>query len=102
MDTAALEKLLGGPRDSAMLRLTLARQLYAEQQINAAIAHLRQAVLRQPDYSAAWKLLGNYLAQNGNIEDARQAFEQGIAAAKVNGDIQSEKEMLVFLRRLDK
>ena len=102
MDTVALEKLLGGPRDSAMLRLTLARQLYAQQQPNAAIEHLRQAVSQQPDYSAAWKLLGTYLAQNANKDHARQAFERGIAAAKTNGDKQSEKEMLLFLRRLDK
>ncbi len=102
MDTAALQQLVGGPRDNAMLRLTLARRLYDEEQINSAIDHLKQAVILQPGYSAAWKLLGKYLAENADIEEARKAFEKGIDAARSNGDKQSEKEMLVFLRRLNK
>lgn len=102
MDIAALEKLLDGPRDNAMLRLTLAKQLHASDRTEAAIEHLKTAVAKQPDYSAAWKLLGKCLAQTGQIEAARQAYEQGLIAAQANGDKQSEKEITVFLRRLNK
>ena len=38
----------------------------------------------------------------GDIEAARQAWQQGIAAAQAKGDKQAEKEMSVFLRKLDK
>lgn len=102
MDIATLEKMLDGPRDNAMLRLTLAKQLIDQQQINAAIEHLQTATSMQTEYSAAWKLLGKCLALNGQLDQAREAYQQGILSAKAQGDKQSEKEMMVFLRRLDK
>jgi len=102
MDIKALQALLDGPRDNAMLRLTLARQLMNIQQTDDAIEHLRYATAQQPGYSAAWKLLGQCLTVNDNIELAQQAYQQGIKAAQDSGDKQSEKEMMVFLRRLNK
>ncbi len=102
MDIKALEQLLDGPRDNAMLRLTLARQLQQQGQTAAAIEHLRVALDQQSDYSAAWKLLGQCYTQTGQNEQARAAYQQGLSAARQRGDKQSEKEMQVFLRRLDK
>lgn len=102
MDISTLEKMLDGPRDNAMLRLTLAQQLLDAERADDALGHLRTAVEMQPDYSAAWKLLGKSLAAAGRTEDARQAYQQGIQAARDSGDKQSEKEMAVFLKRLDK
>ena len=67
-----------------------------------AVLHLRRCVELDPKYSAAWKLLGKALQADDDIAGARQAWQQGIAAAVARGDKQAEKEMTLFLRRLDK
>jgi predicted Zn-dependent protease len=96
-----LRALCGGPRDGALLRMTLAHALLAAGETTAAIAELRRALEFDPDYSAAWKLLGKTLAGQGDTAGASAAYRAGIAAAARHGDVQAEKEMRVFLRRLE-
>ncbi|HJE30133.1 MAG TPA: hypothetical protein K8U95_13225, partial [Pseudomonas nitrititolerans] len=67
-----------------------------------AAAHLRRCVELDARYSAAWKLLGKALQSSGDLEGARTAWEKGLIAAQAHGDKQAEKEMTVFLRKLDK
>ena len=97
-----LEKLLGTPRDGALLRYSLGLE-YAKAGNHArAIEYLRDAVARDPLYSAAWKMLGKSLAEVQHLEEALDVYRQGIEAAKQKGDRQAEKEMTVFARRLEK
>jgi Tfp pilus assembly protein PilF len=97
-----LEKLLGTPRDGALLRYSLGLE-YAKNGDHARAAqYLRDAVERDPHYSAAWKMLGKSLAESQRTEEALAAFNQGIAAAQKKGDRQAEKEMTVFAKRLEK
>jgi hypothetical protein len=42
------------------------------------------------------------LLRLGDKSAARQAWEQGITAAQAHGDKQAEKEMTVFLKKLDR
>ena len=99
---STLEKLLGTPRDGALLRYSLGLE-YAKAGRHAdAVAQLREAVSRDPLYSAAWKALGKALSEANLLEDALQAYRQGIEAAKKKGDRQAEKEMTVFARRLER
>ena len=98
----ALRRLCGGPRDGALLRVSLANVHLARGQADEAVAELRHALDFDPDYSAAWKLLGRALAESGNPSDAIAAYRDGIAAAERRGDKQAGKEMAVFLRRLEK
>ena len=65
-----------------------------------AIEHAKVAVTMDPDYSAAWRLLGQAQVAAGRIGAAAESFERGIAVARQRGDRQVEKEMQVFLRRL--
>ena len=96
-----LEKLLGTPRDGALLRYSLGIE-YAKAGNNPrAIEFLRDAVARDPLYSAAWKALGKALTEV-SAEEALTAYEHGIAAAQQKGDRQAEKEMTVFAKRLRK
>lgn len=97
---ANLEKLLGGPRDGALLRYSLGNEWLKAGDPAKAAACLRAAVERQPDYSAAWKLLGKALADGGDRLAALAAYESGIVAAQSRGDVQAAKEMTVFARRL--
>ena len=98
----SLLKLVGSPRDGALLRFSIgAEYLKGGDPENAAV-QLREAVARDPDYSAAWKLLGRALADSGHADEALAAYERGIVVAEARGDKQAAKEMTVFARRLRK
>jgi Tfp pilus assembly protein PilF len=97
-----LEKLVGTPRDGALLRYSLGLEYEKAGQLDKALEHLREALARDPLYSAAWKTLGRVLTDLGRPEEALQAYRQGIEAAAKKGDRQAEKEMTVFARRLEK
>lgn len=99
---ANLERLLGGPRDGALLRYSLGNEWFKAGDATQAAIHFREAVVRDPRYSAAWKLLGKSLAESGEKASALDAYEQGITVAEKKGDLQAAKEMAVFARRLRK
>ena len=99
---SSLEKLLGTPRDGALLRYSLGLEYARAGELERAAEQLREAVSRDPLYSAAWKALGKTLADAARPDEALEAFRQGIEAAQRKGDRQAEKEMTVFARRLEK
>jgi Tfp pilus assembly protein PilF len=99
---ANLRRQCGGPRDGALLRFSLGSALLTEGDAGAAIDELRRAVTFDPSYSAAWKLLGKACLDGGQPQAAAEAWRSGIAAAVQRGDKQAEKEMGVFLRRLER
>lgn len=96
------ERLLAQGKDSALLRFSLGNEYLKAGDSAAAVAHLERSVAQDPNYTAAWKLLGKALAAAQRRDDAIAAYRDGIAAAKRKGDRQAEKEMGVFLRRLEK
>jgi predicted Zn-dependent protease len=105
MNAATVERLralCGGPRDGALLRFSLGNALIAAGAPADAAIELRRAVEFDPAYSAAWKLLGRALVEAGDPVQARVAWCDGITAAGRAGDVQAQKEMQVFVRRLDK
>ena len=77
----SLEKMLDGPRDSALLRFSLGNEYLKAGDPARASERFREATQRDPIYSAAWKALGKALAENGNPQGAREANEHGIAVA---------------------
>ncbi len=97
-----LEALLARGTDSALLRYGLGGEYLKLGQHDQAAAHLRQALAHDPKYSAAWKLLGQALAEGGRTDEAIPVYEQGIQVATVQGDVQAAREMRVFLKRLQK
>lgn len=97
-----LEKLLGTPRDGALLRYSLGLE-YAKASDHArAVQYFHDALEKDPGYSAAWKALGRSLEAAGRADEALDAYARGIDAARGKGDRQAEKEMTVFRRRLEK
>jgi predicted Zn-dependent protease len=99
---ASLRQQCDGPRDGALLRFSLGNALLAADEFPAAIVELRRALDFDPIYSAAWKLLGKACLAAGQPQAAAEAWRSGIAVAAQRGDKQAEKEMAVFLRRLEK
>jgi hypothetical protein len=65
-----------------------------------AAEHARIATELEPEYSAAWRLLGQAQAALGHTRDAMATFERGIEVAQQRGDRQVQKEMQVFLNRI--
>lgn len=104
MNTSLIDSLraqCGGPRDGALLRFSLGNALLNADDHAAAAAEFRRAVSFDPAYSAAWKLLGKACLAMQDEADAADAWRQGIAVARQRGDKQAEKEMTVFLRRIE-
>lgn len=97
-----LQRMLGTARETPLLHMSLALALQQRDRPAEAIGHLRSAVAMDPDYPAAWRLLGLLLAGTGDRDAAREAFGRGLASAGKRGDKQLEKELQVRLRRLDK
>ncbi len=98
----SLEKLLGTPRDGALLRFSLGMAHAKMENAERAIAYFRETVERDPGYSAAWRALGKALEGAGRDAEALAAYRAGVAAAQKKGDKQAEKEMTVFARRIEK
>jgi predicted Zn-dependent protease len=95
-----LLKLVGTARDGALLRFSIGSEYLKAGDASNAAAQLREAVARDPDYSAAWKLLGRALTESGRAAEALEAYARGITVATARGDQQAAQEMTVFARRL--
>ena len=98
----SLEKMLAKGVDNALLRFGLGKGYLDQNEPAKAAEHLRRCVEQDPKYSAAWKLLGKALQGQGDAAGARAAWQEGITAAQAHGDKQAEKEMTVFLKKLDR
>ncbi|MDT8908116.1 MULTISPECIES: tetratricopeptide repeat protein [Pseudomonas] len=98
----SLEKMLAKGVDNALLRFGLGKGYLDLGEFTRAAEHLQRCVEFDPKYSAAWKLLGKAHQGQGDLAAARRAWEQGLEAARAHGDKQAEKEMAVFLRKLDR
>jgi Tfp pilus assembly protein PilF len=95
------EALLAAGKDGALLRFGLGSEYLKAGDAARAAMHLREALVLDPGYSAAWKLLGKAL-EAGDRAAAAAAYRQGIAAAESKGDKQAAREMQVFLKRLER
>ncbi|MGA9164939.1 MAG: tetratricopeptide repeat protein [Thiobacillus sp.] len=94
--------MLASGRDNALLRFSLGNAYLKQGDAVSAAEHLRRAVEHDPNYSAAWKLLGKALTDAEAWNEALAAYRQGIAVAEARGDKQAAKEMSVFAKRIEK
>jgi predicted Zn-dependent protease len=96
------EKMLASGKDNALLRFSLGNAYLGTGEAAKAVPHLQKAVEHDPQYSAAWKLLGRALNEAGAASAALEAYRKGIEVAQARGDVQAAKEMTVFARRIEK
>lgn len=99
---AGLRSQCNGPRDGALLRYALGDALLDMGDATAAAEEFRHALRFDARYSAAWKSLGKACLALDDRAGAVEAWQEGIAVAQARGDKQAEKEMAVFLRRLER
>ena len=100
--TENLEKMLASGSDSAMLRFGLGSAYFNDKNYQQAIPHLQKCIEWDNSYSAAYKLLGRAQIKLGLSEQAKMTLETGIAKAVLKGDKQTEREISVFLKKLEK
>jgi Tfp pilus assembly protein PilF len=94
------EALLAQGKDSPLLRFGLGSEHLKLGNAKAAAEHFAAAVALDPQYSAAWKLLGKAQLDSGAPDAARESWQRGVAVAEGRGDQQAAREMRVYLRRL--
>lgn len=95
-------KLLDKDPDNPMVLCSLGIELFKEGRYQEAKEHLSRAVENKPDYSVAYRTLGRTHYELYENEEARRTFEIGREVAQENGDLQTVKEIDVFMRRLEK
>src|SRR5258708_32619800 len=88
--------------DDPEVRFGLAGAYLASEQAENAVTEYRETIRLKPDYSAAHRGLGRALERAGRTGEAIAAYKQGLEDATRNGDLQTVKEIEVFLRRLEK
>jgi len=66
-----------------------------------AVQEFETVIRLKPDYTAAYRGLGKALEKAGRTEEAKAAYYKGIEVGQRTGDLQTKKEMEVFLKRLE-
>jgi Flp pilus assembly protein TadD len=87
--------------EDPVVRFGLAGAYLDAGQPENAVTEYQEAIRLKPDYSAAYRGLGRSLERAGRLDEARAAYTRGLDVATQNGDLQTKKELEVFLRRLD-
>jgi predicted Zn-dependent protease len=95
-------KLLQRDQTNPMVLYSLGNELFREERYREARDHLQRAVENKPDYSVAYRMLGRAHYELRENDEAKNVFLKGKEVASANGDIQTVKEIDVFLRRLQK
>ncbi len=85
-----------------MVLCSLGIELFKEERYGEAKEHLSRAVENKPDYSVAYRTLGRTHYELHENAEARRVFETGREVAQRNGDLQTIKEIDVFMKRLEK
>jgi uncharacterized protein HemY len=105
METSRAEmfrKLLEKDPENPMILFSLGNELFKEGEYTEARTHLRRAIENKPDYSVAYRTLGRAHYELHEDAEARRVFTEGREVAEKNGDLQTVREIDVFMRRLEK
>ena len=95
-------KLLEKDPKNPMILYSLGNELFREDRYGEARDLLQRAVENKPDYSVAYRMLGRAHFELHEDSEARSVFMKGREVAQKNGDLQTVKEIDVFMRRLQK
>ncbi len=79
--------------DDAMIWYGLASEYTKLESWSEAVDALRRVVTLNPDYTAAFQMLGTALMNLGKTEEARHAWTEGIEAANRTGAWKARQHM---------
>jgi predicted Zn-dependent protease len=83
--------------DDAMVWYGLANEYVKAERWREAADALRNVVRVNPDYTAAYQLLGTALSNQGEQDEARRAWTEGVAAATRTGAWKARQHMETLL-----
>ncbi|MGH9862575.1 MAG: tetratricopeptide repeat protein [Candidatus Acidiferrales bacterium] len=87
--------------DDAVVHYGLGCEHLRRGEYGEAAEALRRTLQLQADYSAAWRELGKALEKLERREAALEAYRRGLEVAEKKGDLQTVREIAVFLKRLE-
>jgi Flp pilus assembly protein TadD len=87
--------------DDPVVRFGLAGALLEAGRAESAIIEYEETIRLKPDYTAAHRGLGRALERAGRGDEAQAAYRKGLEVAARTGDLQTKKEIEVFLHLLD-
>lgn len=99
---AELEEIVRDIPDDPVVRFGLASAYLEVGRAEEARREFEATLRLKPDYTAAHRGLGRALERAGRAGEATVVYRRGIEVATRTGDLQTKKEMEVFLRRLEK
>jgi uncharacterized protein HemY len=97
----AFEEMAAKAPDNVMVRYSLGREYLKAKRYAEAERELREALRLKPDYSAAYRELGKTLVGLDRLDEAQEIYTKGAQVAREKGDLQTQREIEVFLRRLE-
>lgn len=97
-----LRELAALEPDDPVVHFGLGREYLRVGEAENAARAFRRVVELKPDYSAAYRELGKALEKTGQTDEAISIYQKGKEVAQQKGDLQTVKEIEVFLRRLGK
>ena len=95
-----LEELLETDPDDVFLLYALALEYVSAGDVSVGLQKLAELTDRNPDYVAAYFRRGQILADQNEVDDAREILTRGIEVARKTGDAHAEREMSEFLDTL--
>lgn len=98
----AFEELAAKAPENVVVRYSLGREYLKAKRFAEAEREFREALRLKPDYSAAYRELGKSLVGLERMDEAREVYVRGAEVACEKGDLQTRREIEVFLRRLEK
>lgn len=99
---ARLRQILESDSNDATSWFGLGGALLRLSRAGEAIDPLRHAISIKPDYTAAHRDLGRALLESGRAVEAAEVFARAVSLAEKTGDLQTGREIHVFLRRAEK
>jgi len=79
--------------DDPFPRYGLAMELRTRGDVDAAIREFVTLMDRFPDYVPTYLMAGNTLAEVGRVDDAKDAYRRGLAAAERKADRHAASEL---------
>lgn len=95
-----IEEMLQVEPDDVFLRYSLAMEMAKEGQLSESLAGLRELCESAPPYVPAFFRSAQLLADNDDIDEAREFLRVGIETAREQGDLHAAAEMSEMLADL--
>ena len=98
----AFQELAAQAPENVMARYSLGLEYFKARRNTEAEGEFPQVLHLKPDYSAAYRALGKVLPILERFAEAKSIYEKGLDVACQIGDLQTKKEIEVFLYRIAK